>query len=629
MSRTSRSNLGNRSLRPQGAAPSEGARRLFCFERLEERTVLSANAMGALLDAVSGPDTVEEGSAYRLELTPSSSIVGWTVDWGDGVVDSIGAGAEFAEHVYADGASAYTIMATAMEALDGNVFEWSVEDGGNGHFYVESNDRAGWLDVEAEAVSFGGHLASITSQEEMDFLIDSFLSGPTRVFWIGLTDQETEGEFRWSSGEELTYTNWNPGAPDDFRGVEDYVAINWHVATGPTRGVDDGVVGDWNDTPLDGINGRLDGDAHWFGIVEFDFMPTNDTEHQIQVTVENVAPTAELSGVDAAVRSQPLNFSFSAEDVSLVDQAAGFLYSIDWDGDGTIDEAFEGGSAIEVEHSFGRSGEYQVRVTATDKDSGVSEVAMHTVVVTNVLLRQDPADSSRTVLLVGGTDENDLIFVTKSGRDGVRVWMNGVKEGRFSGVDAIEVFGGAGDDIIVAAGVKQPTIQVGGAGSNVLVGGRSADRLDGGAGADMLFGGRRNDTLLGGAGNDWLLGGGGRDLLLGGVGADRLNGGRGRDLLVGGFGADQLSGGKGRDLIIGGATAFDDRVDALEAITAEGTAKRKRDVRRANLADGTGSENSRNGLFHLNDETLLVDNSVDRLWGDSRRDLVFLGSSAT
>ena len=52
------------------------------------------------------------------------------------------------------------------------------------------------------------------------------------------------------------------------------------------------------------------------------------------LTVINVAPTAGVSGPAAGVPGQPRDFVLTANDLSAVDQAAGFTYSINW-GDGS------------------------------------------------------------------------------------------------------------------------------------------------------------------------------------------------------------------------------------------------------------------------------------------------------
>lgn len=61
---------------------------------------------------------------------------------------------------------------------------------------------------------------------------------------------------------------------------------------------------------------------------------------------------------------------------------------------------------------------------------------------------------------------------------------------------------------------------LGGAGFDVLTGGKCADFLVGYAGNDTLYGGEGRDQLYGGSGDDVLVGGAGSDLLKGDGGAD-------------------------------------------------------------------------------------------------------------
>jgi hypothetical protein len=88
--------------------------------------------------------------------------------------------------------------------------------------------------------------------------------------------------------------------------------------------------------------------------------------------VRNAPPTAGLAGPASGIRGQALSFTLTATDPSPADQAAGFTFRIDWDGDGTVDQTVTGPSGTAVAHTYAAAGSYSVRVTAEDKDHGVS-----------------------------------------------------------------------------------------------------------------------------------------------------------------------------------------------------------------------------------------------------------------
>ena len=37
-------------------------------------------------------------------------------------------------------------------------------------------------------------------------------------YWIGLSDQDTEGSFIWANGNHALYTKWTPGEPNNIHG---------------------------------------------------------------------------------------------------------------------------------------------------------------------------------------------------------------------------------------------------------------------------------------------------------------------------------------------------------------------------------------------------------------------------
>ena len=86
------------------------------------------------------------------------------------------------------------------------------------------------------------------------------------------------------------------------------------------------------------------------------------------ITINNVAPTASISGPANALAGQVIAFLLHADD-SPADQLAGFTYSVDW-GDGsseTVDPVAGSGDAV-VRHAYSTAGGYTVQVTATDQD---------------------------------------------------------------------------------------------------------------------------------------------------------------------------------------------------------------------------------------------------------------------
>src|SRR5438874_186435 len=61
----------------------------------------------------------------------------------------------------------------------------------NGHTYYRLT-QSNWADAESEAVSLGGHLATINDQAENDWVYATFHTEPSGL-WIGLNDAAAEG----------------------------------------------------------------------------------------------------------------------------------------------------------------------------------------------------------------------------------------------------------------------------------------------------------------------------------------------------------------------------------------------------------------------------------------------------
>jgi hypothetical protein len=111
----------------------------------------------------------------------------------------------------------------------------------NGHTYLLT-DFLTWQAAETQAVSLGGHLVTINDAAEetalMTWLTTDY-STEALTFWIGYTDQVTEGMFQWINGETSSYTHWSAGEPNDYGGNEDYAqmqisgsTVSWNDLSG-------------------------------------------------------------------------------------------------------------------------------------------------------------------------------------------------------------------------------------------------------------------------------------------------------------------------------------------------------------------------------------------------------------
>ncbi|MFN0132265.1 MAG: lectin-like protein [Phycisphaerales bacterium] len=96
----------------------------------------------------------------------------------------------------------------------------------NNHAYYLLSPSS-WTVAEASAVALGGHLVTIRSADENEWVRTMVLGfdGMDRRGWIGLNDEQVEGTFAWTSGDPAAYTNWNGGEPNNSGGLEDYAEL--------------------------------------------------------------------------------------------------------------------------------------------------------------------------------------------------------------------------------------------------------------------------------------------------------------------------------------------------------------------------------------------------------------------
>lgn len=152
--------------------------------------------------------------------------------------------------------------------------QWAEKDGGNNHWYCVVVDASGvrWEEAEKQAEAMGGHLVTIASHKEEDFILrladdsqywavgpGTHADGP----WIGAIQldgaAEPDGGWRWITDEPFLYSNWQPTQPNDNASAlqkqqnirltaprSDRLAARWGDGSVPKRSF----IVEWDDCPV-------------------------------------------------------------------------------------------------------------------------------------------------------------------------------------------------------------------------------------------------------------------------------------------------------------------------------------------------------------------------------------------
>ena len=107
----------------------------------------------------------------------------------------------------------------------------------NGHTYYFYSTPTTWYCAKLVAEQLGGHLVTISSSAENNFVKGLCADGSS--IWMGATDKDSEGTWKWITGESFSYNNWASGEPNNDaasqEGTENYAVLL--------------TAGTWNDAP--------------------------------------------------------------------------------------------------------------------------------------------------------------------------------------------------------------------------------------------------------------------------------------------------------------------------------------------------------------------------------------------
>lgn len=144
--------------------------------------------------------------------------------------------------------------------------ENSVAEPTDEHKYEIFHDTLTWEEAKAACEAKGGHLATITSQEEQK-MIES-LNTQNSKLWIG-GYKNSAGQWCWVTGEPWEYQNWGDGEPNNSSNVvadESCVAVwpvKWNDLANSNTYEQSGYICEWEasdvaeETQVEGYTGHL------------------------------------------------------------------------------------------------------------------------------------------------------------------------------------------------------------------------------------------------------------------------------------------------------------------------------------------------------------------------------------
>ncbi|KAG7253334.1 hypothetical protein CRUP_030107 [Coryphaenoides rupestris] len=103
-------------------------------------------------------------------------------------------------------------VVTTLGALGGCPERWLQFQGS---CYFVSRQIADWKAAQLSCVRQGGHLAIIYTAEAQSFLWELLPRGHWNAYWFGLTDQQSEDDWKWVDGTTLIGGFWEVGEPNN------------------------------------------------------------------------------------------------------------------------------------------------------------------------------------------------------------------------------------------------------------------------------------------------------------------------------------------------------------------------------------------------------------------------------
>ena len=148
------------------------------------------------------------------------------------------------------------------------------------HTYALYDISSTWNEAKEMCEDFGGHLITVTSDEEQKIVDSLIINGTKNSYWMG--GFKVNGKMQWITDEDFNYSNWSYWQPDNYTGNENALMV--YRNKNPNNKTD---VGEWNDLCEDGTCNR----ESFFGKENLGFIcefETVDSNSQYNTSTESI-----------------------------------------------------------------------------------------------------------------------------------------------------------------------------------------------------------------------------------------------------------------------------------------------------------------------------------------------------
>ncbi|XP_039538634.1 C-type lectin domain family 10 member A-like [Pimephales promelas] len=90
--------------------------------------------------------------------------------------------------------------------------------------YFLSTEKRSWTESRRYCTERGADLIIINNREEQGFVQKKY---PNDKVWIGVTDSDVEGTWKWVDGSRLNSGFWASGEPNSQNGIDEDCAVNY------------------------------------------------------------------------------------------------------------------------------------------------------------------------------------------------------------------------------------------------------------------------------------------------------------------------------------------------------------------------------------------------------------------